>query len=1024
MKQFYFSKLFFIGVMLFVSSSFAQTVTGVISDANGPLPGVNVLVEGTSNGTSTDFDGKYTIDNIAADAVLVVSYIGYITQEVLVNGRSVVDVVLLEDAQALDEVVLVGYSTRKKSSLTGAVALVNMSDMEKTRVPTVSQALQGQIAGVTVSSSTGAPGDPIQIRIRGEGTIGNNNPLFVIDGIPTRDITFLNQADVKTMTVLKDAAAAAMYGSRAAGGVVLITTKSGVKGKTSYNVDFYTGVHTVSNLPNLLNGEQYINTVEKAWNNANPGNPGANPFTADRGTRNFANTDWLDKIFDIGYSQNLQLSASGGNDKVQYLMSLGYYDQNGIIVSDKDKFQRLNYRTNLNLDITDRFKTGVNLQISQTKQDLLSSKGDEPGIIRHALLRPPVLSVFKDVNDPTYSESDPYTDLPFFFSPGYDLGIAKATYELTNNPVADIHFADDVSKVFKMFGNIYGEYSFLENKELTFRTNVGIELSFFHDKAFFQTFGDDDGNQNGTLDEGFGRRNRPNRLVEQRGEEYTVTFNNTLNYVKTFNDKHDFNALIGTEYITNKRSWVGGNTARFPFDDNAFRYLDFGGSGEDFNTDNFGSATEWSLFSYFGSASYAFDNKYFVTANLRADASSRFSENNRWGYFPSISAGWMLSKESFLSDVDWLSSLKLRTSWGQLGNQEIVDYAFLTLISQENGIITVNRFGNPDLKWETSTQTNIGLDVGLFNNKLGVTMEYFDKNTTDILLPVALSSIAGQVEPTIINAGEVSNKGFEFSLNYRNSENEFKYNLNVNFATLKNNVEKLHPNVPVILGLDKTIVSRTEVGEALNSYYGYRMIGIYQDQSEIDSHLSGTPNNTVQPGDIKFNDLNGDGIIDADDREFLGSNIPDLTYALNFSSTYKNFDFSILFQGVGGVDRFNEGKKAQDFDTRPFNYTTSVLNAWDGPGSSNTIPRVSLSDTGVSKISSLYVEDASYLRLKNIELGYNTNFAGNDVRFYVSGQNLFTITDYEGLDPESTDTIDFGTYPSSVTILFGLNFKF
>ncbi len=1014
MKKNIFS-LFLIFTIFSGSHLFAQTVTGTVSDINGALPGVNIIVNNTSRGTVTDFDGNYTIEDVESDAVLVFSFLGYVTQEISVEGRSTINVVLGEDTQSLDEIILVGYSSRKKSTLTGAVSTINLSDMEKARVPNVAQALQGQVAGVQVTSSSGAPGDPIEIRIRGVGTIGNNNPLYIVDGIPSRDISFLNQADIKTMTVLKDAAAAAIYGSRASGGVVLITTKSGVKGKTSFDVSYYTGVHTVNNLPNMLNADQYINTLEKAWNNSFTG---ANPYTADRGRSDFSDTDWLDELFEQGKSQNLQLTTSGGSDKTQFLMSLGYYDQDGIVVYDNDRYKRLNFRTNINTNLTDRLKIGTNLQLSYSTQDKTAAKGES--LIRFALLRAPVLAVKKDVNDPTYSVRDPFTDMPFFTPTGYDQGLQRTMYEMVGNPIAKAFFTDDVRKIYKTFGNIYGEYSFLENKELTFRTNVGLDLSLFHNKAFNENYGDDDGGGS-AIDQGLGRQNRPNNLSEDRGEAYTITFNNTLNYVKTFNEIHDFSALIGTEYITNYESSIGASRARFPFTDNEFRFLDEGGS--DLDIWNSGSASEWGLFSYFGSASYVFDNKYMLTANLRADASSKFAENNRWGYFPSVSGGWKISDEDFLSDVDWLSNLKLRGSWGQVGNQEIDNYTFLTLISQTGGIVSTDRFGNPDLKWETSTQTNIGLDVGLLNNKLAITAEYFNKNTTDILLPINLPSVVGNVQPTILNAGEVSNKGFEFSLNYSNSDNEFKYSINANFATLENNVEKLHPNLPNI----SEDVTRTEVGQALDAYYGYRMVGIYQNQAEIDSHLSGTVNPSEKPGDIKFKDINGDGIISADnDRGFIGSHIPDLTYGLSFSSTYKGFDFSFLFQGVDGVDRYNDGKKIVDYDTRPFNYSTAILGSWDGEGSSNTRPRVALDDNGSSKVSSIFVEDASYFRLKNLEIGYTVEsvIGMQDVRFYVSGQNLFTSTDYTGLDPETIDLKDKGTYPSSTSVLFGVNFKF
>ena len=1004
-------------VFIFLTSAvFGQVlVSGKVTDPSGEsLPGVSIFVKGTSIGSITDIDGEYSLEVPNDSQVLVFSFIGMKNKEVEIAGQTNINVILQEDVTGLDEVVIVGYTARKKSTITGAVSVVNLSEMEKARVPNVSQALQGQIAGVLVTSSTGAPGDPIQIRIRGEGTIGNNNPLYVVDGIPSRDITFLNQADVKTMTVLKDAAAAAIYGSRASGGVVLITTKSGSIGKTSFDVSYYTGLHKAANLPDMLNADQYMNTLEKAWNNS--GRTGVNPYTADKGRSDFSDTDWLDELFERGKSQDLQVTASGGTEKMQYLMSLGYYGQDGIVVFDNDKYQRLNYRTNLNIDVTDRIKIGTNLQLSYSTQDKTASKGES--LIRYALLRAPILAVRKDVNDPTYSERDPFTDMPFFTADGYDQGLQRTMYEMVGNPIAKAYFTDDQRKIYKTFGNVYGEFAFLGNKELKFRTNIGVDLSLFHNKAFNENYGDDDGS-GAEVDQGLGRQNRPNSLSEERGEARTITFNNTLSYAKTFNEKHDFNAMVGTEYIDNYESSIGASRNRFPFTTDEYRYLDYGGS--DLDIWNSGTASEWALFSLFGSTSYVFDDKYMVTANLRADASSRFSESNRWGYFPSVSAGWKISDEDFLKDADWLSNLKLRASWGKLGNQEIDNYAYLTLVSQVDGIVKTNRFGNSDLKWESSTQSNIGIDVGLLASKLVLTAEYFEKNTTDILLPIGLPSVVGDVSPTIVNAGEVSNKGFEFSVDYRKSDKEFKYNINANIATLTNKVEKLHPNVPNIV----TDVTKTEVGHALNSYYGYKMIGIYQNQAEIDSYLFTEGN--AKPGDIKFKDVNGDGKISADnDREFIGSPIPEFTYGFSFSSTYKGFDFSMLFQGVAGVDRYNQGKQIVDYDTRPFNYTTAILGAWDGEGSSNSIPRVAFEDNGSSKVSSIFVEDASYFRLKNIEIGYtlNTIKGIDNIRFYVSGQNLFTITDYTGLDPESTDLMDLGTYPQSTSVLFGVNVKF
>jgi TonB-linked SusC/RagA family outer membrane protein len=473
--------------------------------------------------------------------------------------------------------------------------------------------------------------------------------------------------------------------------------------------------------------------------------------------------------------------------------------------------------------------------------------------------------------------------------------------------------------------------------------------------------------------------------------------------------------MAGSEYITNYSSSIGGSRQRFDFVRPPFQYLDYGGT-VDQNTG--GSASEWALFSLFSSATYSMlDERYMVTANFRADASSRFAKNNQWGYFPSVSAGWKISNEKFMQNVDWISDLKLRASIGKLGNQEIDNYAFLTLLRRSGDQYLISRYGNPDLKWETTTQKNIGLDVGVLSNKLYLSVDYFLKNTSDILLPISLPSIVGNVSPTIVNAGEVSNKGIEVALNFKNSDKAFKYNINANVGTVRNNVDKLHPNLPNIVGA----VTRTEVGHPLNSFYGHVMEGIYQNQAEINSYLYGTLNPADKPGDIKFKDLNGDGKINDNDRTFLGNSIPKLSYGLNLSADYHGFDLSILFQGIGGVYKYNDAKQITDYDSRPFNHSVAVLDAWHGEGTSNTIPRTTFNDNGSSKKSSIFVEDASYFRLKNMEIGYSL---GALRRLYVSGQNLFTKTNYTGLDPESTDIMDMGTYPQSKAFLFGINAKF
>ncbi len=999
------------------------TITGTVVDIDGvTIPGTTVMVPETSIGTITDLDGQYSIEVPANAETLRFSFVGYKTVLLPIQGRTRLDVTLILDTELIDEVVVVGYSTQKKSTLTGAVSPVNVDDLDKRRVSEISQALQGQVAGVQVTQSTGAPGDEIDIRIRGEGTIGNNSPLYVIDGVPTRELAFLNPSDIESMSVLKDASAAAIYGSRASAGVIIITTKSGQKDKPTLNVSYYRGIQNATNLPKMLNSEQYMNTVEKAWSNAGYG--GTNPYTADKGRADFADTNWLDELFETGFSQNIQVRASGGNEKLQYLISSAYYDQDGIVVFGNDKYKRYNFRANINSNLTSRFKIGTNLQLSYAIQDKLSSKGDAPGIIRHALLRPPVLSVYKDKNDPTYSEKDPFTDLPFYKHNNRDQGGWESDkYEWTQNPIALAYYTDDVRSHFKTFGNFYGEYAFLHDKSLTFRTNVGIDLNFYHNKNFYQNFGDDDGG-GGDIDKGLGRQNRPSGMSEDRGEDFTVTWNNTLNFDRTF-DKHALTVLVGSEFINNYSSSIGASRSRYDYTGNKFRYIDFGSTELDLW--NGGSGSEWALLSFFASSTYVFDNKYMATVNLRADASSRFADNNQWGYFPSISAGWKISEESFMKKYSWLSDLKLRVSYGELGNQEIDNYAYLTLIQKEGDKYLISRYGNPDLKWETTTQYNVGVDLGLLRNRFYLSADYFQKNTRDILLPISLPSFVGDVQPTIVNAGEVSNKGFELGVTFRNSEKAFKYNINANITAVKNNVEKLHPNLPRITGK----VTRIEPGHPLNAYYGYKFDGIYQNMAEITEHLYGTINPTTLPGDIKFKDLNNDGKIDDNDRTFIGNPNPELYYGLNLSGFYKGFDLSIFFQGIGKVDRYNDSKKIIDYDTRPFNYTTDILGSWDGDGSTNSIPRVSFTDNGSSKTSSIFVEDASYFRLKNVELGYSFNkfkelsdVGIKDIRLFISAQNLFTITNYKGLDPESTDLMDMGTYPLSRSILFGINLTF
>ena len=992
----------------------------VVDELGEALIGVSVLNKTTGEGTITAIDGSFSLSGKQNDLIQF-SYIGYASVDYVVKQEENIRVVLKEDTQNLEEVVVVGYSAQKKSSLTGAIAPVNMDDMEKRRVATVSQALQGQVAGVQITQSTGAPGDDISMLIRGEGTIGNNSPLYIIDGVPSRTMTFLNPSDISSITVLKDASAAAVYGSRASGGVVVITTKEGEVGKGHLELNYYYGIQKVANLPKMLNTQQYMDVQEIAWNNA--GYEGSNPYTIDKKRTDLADTDWLDELFTLGQTHNIQATMSGGSKGVNYLLSAGYISQDGIVVYDNDRYRRFSLRSNINAKYYDRLNIGANVQLTYSIQDKLNSKGDAPGIIRHAMLRPSVLSVYKDVNDPTYKANDPFTDLPFYKNNDRNGGWESSKYEWTSNPIALAYYTDDKRSQYTTFGNVFAEYEFLQDHSLKFKTNLGIDLNLYHNKAFNQNFGDDDGSGS-DVDKGLGRQNRPSNLDESRGESFTLTWNNTLSYAKQF-EKHNINAVAGTEFITNYESSIGASRQRYDYTNDTFRYLDFGGTESDIW--NSGSGSEWALMSVFASATYVYDNRYMVTGNFRADASSRFASNHAWGFFPSVSAGWKMSEEKFLKDVSWLSDLKLRGSWGQLGNQEIDNYTFMTLLKKDGDKYVISRYGNPDLKWETSEQWNVGVDLGILRNKFYLSADYFMKTTSDILLPISLPSYVGSVSPTIVNAGTVRNKGFELSLTYRDKVGDFNYSINGNIATLDNKVLKLHPNLPNIDGK----VTRTTVGQPLNAYYGFVMEGIYQNEAEIKEQLYATDHPTVQPGDIRFKDLDDNGKIDDNDRDFLGSPIPKFTYGFTLNGEYKGFNLSMLFHGVQDVQHFNDLKKILNYDTRPFNHTTEMLGYWHGEGTSNSIPRPSFTDNGGSRISSIFVEDASFFRLKNVEIGYSfakllkkTNSHISDLKVYVSAENLFTVTSYSGLDPESTDLIDYGTYPQARSFLFGVNVKF
>lgn len=992
-----------------------QVYKGSIKNSKGEvLKGASVRNLSKNTITLSNADGSFSISGAPGD-ILEISFTGYDSARITLGSDLSLDIKLQEEVKDLDEVIVVGYNSLKESSISGAVSRVDMANADKRRVQDVAQMLQGQTAGVSVTQSTGQPGDAIDIRIRGVGTIGNNSPLFIVDGVPTTNFSFINPGDIESMTVLKDASAASIYGSRAAAGVILVTTKKGKVGNTKFDVNAYSGVQKVTNLPKMMDTKQYLNTLEKAWSNTY--SSGVNPYIAQKSRTDLANTNWLDELFENGKTSSFQVGVSGGTEKIKYLISTAYYNQDGIVVFDNDKYKRLEFRSNLQINLTDRIDLKTNILLNSQDKMVVSSRGDAPGIIRHALLRPPVLGVYKDPQDPTYSVANPFTDLPFYQGPK---NFQSSLYEWSQNPVALAYFSNNNQNQFKLFGNAELGVALLKDKSFRFRSMLGIEMNFNHSKVFLSNFGDED-RVDPTVDVGQGRINRPNGLNEDRGEDYTITWNNILSYDKVIAQDHQINALVGSEFINNQSSAINASRRRFEYTLDRFQYIDLGGTGQDLW--NGGFAQEWALFSLFGSATYSYKNRYSVTGNLRADASSRFGADNKWGYFPSVALGWTMSNEDFFPKDSFVSYARLRASTGKLGNQNITNYAYLTLFSREGNI---TRYGNPKLKWETTIQDDLGLDLRFFNNKLDLTADIFYKKTKDILLAVSLPTFVGNVDATYVNAGQVNNKGYEISAKYRDSfAGDFHYSLGGNLTHINNKVAALHENVPRIIGE----VARAEVGQPLDVYYGYQMEGIYQNVNEIKSHLFAINSPSSKPGDVKFKDINKDGQINDLDRTFIGNPIPRYTYGFFANLNYKGFDLNVFFQGVKGVDRYNDGMRIINFDTRPFNYTTRMLDAWNSEGSSNTLPRLAFEDTGISKFSTLYIEDASYLRLKNVELGYSfgkylSKIGINHARLYLSAQNLYTWTKYTGLDPENTDLIDRGTYPQSKTILLGLNFNF
>ncbi|HEY2350588.1 MAG TPA: TonB-dependent receptor, partial [Puia sp.] len=980
---------------------------------------------GTKKTVQSDSSGNFSLD-APSNAVLIITFSGYSQVEIPVNGRQNVDIVMNQIPKALNEVVVFGYQTHKRGDVTGAISIIDVSGVSRQPVGFVEQGLQGKAAGVRVTQSSGQPGDGMAVRIRGVGTINNNDPLYIIDGVPTKEgINFLSSDDIASITVLKDAASASIYGARSSNGVVLITTRGGKAGKPLLGYQGYYGVQTHGTLTKMCNTPEYVQLYNEAVANDNADI--TNPILkrlAIPDSLAMANTDWLGAIFQTAPIQNHVVSVSGGNGKTTYMVSANYFDQKGIIINSW--YQRFSIRSKINIDFNDKFSISNDLNISYSDKNSVGSSGDGYGgnggsVVRYALFRTPAI--------PIYNPDGSYTDLPDypgFFGDGY-------------NPVALAAKTDNKTNESRILGNLGAEYKF--TKALSFKTYVGLDGLISQGKRFDENYGTNL------------RVNNPNVLTINNTSNASFIWNNTLRFNQTFNEKHNLSVLLGSEYIDNNAIVQVSSEHKFPNQDPSFRYFGNGDPTTDHVTEN---QQQWALFSLFGNISYNYDNRYLLSFNYRRDGSSRFGADNRYANFLSGSAGWNIAGEKWFQEMaPVFSKLKLRASYGQLGNQDIGNYPWASIVSPNYDYVfgspqtqvlgyAVSGRGNTNVKWESSTQADAGIDIGIWNERLTMSVDYYIKKTTDMLIPVPLPAIGGSASAPYENAGSVQNQGLEIDIAYHNNIGVVKYDLSGNFATLKNNVLSLSNSTPIPGGrIDNGVYATlTTVGQPIGSFYALQMEGIFQNAADIFKHAY--QGSYIKPGDVKFKDQNGDGMIDDKDRVFLGSAIPKYTYGFTADVSYSNFDLSVFFQGDVGNKLYLQVNKDIEGFYRPFNLTQRVYDErWHGEGTSNTMPRVSwLGSTNNIIPSSRFVEDASYLRLKNIQIGYTfpKKLFGNSgikgLRIYITAQNLLTFTKYTGLDPEMhisdnvnreqnvSDVaagIDWGTYPSAKSYVLGLN---
>ncbi|WP_394773684.1 SusC/RagA family TonB-linked outer membrane protein [Flavobacterium sp.] len=1042
--------IFCISSLLFSVIAMAQdvTVNGTINDESGlPVPGATILIKGTSKATASDFDGKFQI-TVPTNGTLSVSFVGYVTVQEAVNGRTKLDIKLRAESQSLNEVVVVGYGTQKKSVVTGAISSVKAKDLESLPITRVEQALQGRVSGVSIAANAGQPGSASTIRIRGFTTLNNNDPLWVVDGVVVDNggIGYLNQSDIESIEVLKDGASGAIYGSRAAAGVILVTTKKGKAGKITVNYTGYAGTSQASKKLDLLDASQYVTIMNEAYTNG--GNAGEKfPTTNANGPINYGKgTNWQDAIFN-NHAQRVahELSFSGGNDVSTFYMSFGITDQQGIITTDISNYTRKNIRLNSNHKIGKYIKIGQTLGYSNEKTVGIGNTNDEfGGPLASAINLDPLTPIIE--TDPSKTGAGSiYANPNTIKDPnGNYYGISTNVTQENTNPLAYTQTRlgnNDFSENF--VGNIFIEAEILPGLKL--RSTAGGKLAYYGSDNFTPVF----------FLNGATKRDK-NELFRSYKKSFSWNWENTLNYTKKFGD-HNFSILIGKgTYVDNITS---GNDATYQgipatTHGEASFNVDIPLADKFVNAYN-SLAVEHRVESIFTRLNYDYKEKYIFTGILRRDGSTRFGPNNKYGTFPSVSLGWVPSKEGFWKENDVVNNLKIRGGYGITGNDSSPDFLYLSTIGNKRNYTiggtpatgqSPNAIANPDLKWEETKQVNIGFESTLFHD-FNFSIDLFNKKTSGILMKVPIPGFVGASGDTYANLADMQNKGIDIELGFRKKIGALNLSLNGNFSYIKNEITYIDKGVNFIAG-DETVqstsyeINRTEVGQAYNSFYGFKTAGVFQTVDEVNAYKNaagGLIQPNAKPGDFRWQDLNGDGKIDGNDRDFLGTSLPKFTYGLTLNLDYKGFDLLVFGQGAGG-NMIYQGLRRLDITNA--NYQTEVLGRWTGPGSTNSYPRVTTDDTNknFSNPSNFNLEKGDFFRFKTIQLGYSfpqdwiSSISLSKVRIYVTGENLFTITKYTGFDPEiggpttagmnNVQGVDRGFYPQAKSYMLGVNLQF